>query len=112
ARNDAARLAHDDLACGNVPGLQVTLPVAIEATGRDKGQVERSRTKPAQAGDAVLDFRHLLPRQLKVAAPDMRQAAGDHAFGEFSPPRDTNPLVVEESALAAFGGVEFVIGGI
>src|SRR6201996_5956762 len=47
-----------------------------------------------------------------VAAADMRQAAGDHAFIEFAPAGDAQPLVVEKRALAAFGGVELVIGGI
>src|SRR5277367_4073216 len=47
-----------------------------------------------------------------VAASDMRQSAGDHAFIELAPAGDTDALIVEEGALAAFGGIELVIGGI
>ena len=47
-----------------------------------------------------------------VAAADMRQAAGDHAFVELAAAGDAQPLVVEEGALAALGDVELVIGGI
>src|SRR4051794_4947461 len=47
-----------------------------------------------------------------VAAANMRQAAGDHAFAEPPAPGDAQPLVVEEGALAALGDVELVIGGI
>ena len=47
-----------------------------------------------------------------IAASDMRQAAGDHAFVELAAAGDAQPLVVEKGALAAFGDVEFVIGRI
>ena len=45
-----------------------------------------------------------------VAAADMRQAAGDHAFVELAAAGDADALVVEEGALAAFGDIKFVIG--
>ena len=47
-----------------------------------------------------------------VAASDMRQAAGDHAFIEMAPAGDAQPLVVEERALAALGDVKFFVGRI
>ena len=47
-----------------------------------------------------------------VAAADMRQAAGDHAFVELAAAGDAQPLVVEERALAALGDVQLVIGGV
>ena len=47
-----------------------------------------------------------------VAAADMRQSAGDHAFAKLAPAGDAQPLVVEECALAALGDVEFLVGGI
>src|SRR6202035_4946953 len=47
-----------------------------------------------------------------IAASDMRASAGDHAFVELAPACDTDALIVEEVALAALGGIEFVIGGI
>jgi hypothetical protein len=47
-----------------------------------------------------------------VAAADMRQAAGDHAFIEPVAAGDAQPLVVEERALAALGDVHLLIGGV
>src|SRR5947207_5011862 len=41
AGDDAAGFAHDDLTRRPVPGLQVALPVAIEASGRDKSHIQR-----------------------------------------------------------------------
>src|SRR5271170_6788510 len=56
----------------HVPGLQVALPIAVEAADRDKGHVERGGAEAAQAGHAVLHFGHLGARQFMIAAPDMR----------------------------------------
>ena len=39
----------------------------------------------------------------------MRQPAGDHAFAQFAPAGNAQPLIVEEGALAALSGVEFFI---
>src|SRR6476620_8040154 len=47
-----------------------------------------------------------------VAAADMRQAAGDHAFIEPAAAGDAQSLVVEKRALAALGDVQLVIGGV
>jgi hypothetical protein len=47
-----------------------------------------------------------------IATPDMRQPAGDHAFVELAAAGDAQALIVEEGALAAFGDIELVIGGI
>ena len=47
-----------------------------------------------------------------VAASDMRQSAGHHAFVELAAAGDAQPLIVEEGALAALGDVEVVIGRI
>ena len=96
----------------HVPRLQIALPIAVEAAGGDKGHVERGRAEPAKPGDPVLDFGHFPARQIVIAASDMRQAAGDHAFIELAAAGDAQPLLVEEGALAALGDVELVIGGI
>ena len=112
AAHDAAGFADDDRARGHVPLRQIALPIAVEAAGGDVGHVEGGGAEAAQAGDARLQFGHLVARQSVVAAADMRQAAGDHAFIELPAPGDAQPLVVEEGALAALGDVEFVVGGI
>ncbi len=81
-RNGPAGFAHHDLPGGDVPGLQVAFPVAVEAAGGDEGEVEGGGAEAAEAGDLVLHRGHFLQRQLMIAAADMRQAAGDHAFIE------------------------------
>ncbi len=42
----------------------------------------------------------------------MRQPAGDHRVGKVAPAGNPQPLIVEEGALAALGGIELFIGGI
>src|SRR5882757_678579 len=112
ATDGAAGFAHDDLSGRHIPRRQVALPIAVEAARRDESHIERGRAEPAQAGHLVLDFGHLLARQVVVAAPDMRQSAGDHAVAEVTPAGDAQALIVEEGALAALGDVEVVIGRI
>src|SRR5438552_8587341 len=112
ARDKAAGFAHHDLAGGDVPRLQITLPVAVEAAGSDERHVERGGAEAAQARDLILDSGHLHPRQLVVAAANMRQAAGDHAFVQLAAAGDAQPLVVEKRALAALGDVQLLIGRI
>src|SRR5437899_12077384 len=107
-----AGFPHHDLPRRDVPGLQIAFPVAVEAAGSDEGQVERGGAEAAEAGDLVLQRSYLAARLLMVAAADMRQAAGDHAFVELAPSGDAQPLVVEERPLAALGDIELVIGGI
>ncbi len=112
AGDEAAGFAHHDLAGRDVPGLQIALPVAVEAADGDEGHVERGGAEATEARDLVLQFADLAARLLVVAAADMRQAAGDHAFVELAPSGHAEPLVVEERALAALGDVELLIGGV
>ena len=48
--DEAAGLAQDDDAGGEVPGAQVALPEAVEAAGGDPGEVERGGAGAADAG--------------------------------------------------------------
>src|SRR4030095_10103141 len=43
-----AGLAHDQPACGHVPGLELVLPVAVEPAARDVAEVERGAAVAAQ----------------------------------------------------------------
>ena len=53
-----------------------------------------------------------VPPEREIAAPVMRQPAGDDGFGQPLPSGDADALIVEEGALAAFGDEQIVIGGI
>src|ERR1700759_5421832 len=112
AGDDAAGFADHELPGGDVPRLQIALPVAVEPAGGDEGHVERRGAEPAQARDAFLKLGHLGPELVVIAAADMRQAAGDHALVQPAAAGDAQPLVVEEGALAALGDIELVIGRI
>src|SRR5690242_16409105 len=70
-REDAAGFADDDLPGGDVPGLQVAFPIAIETAGGEESHVQRGCAEPAEASDIGLDFDHLGAREFEIAAPDM-----------------------------------------
>src|SRR5437868_4905550 len=112
AAEDTAGLAHDDLSRRDVPRLQVAFPVTVEAAGGDKSHIQRGCSEPTQTRHLGLNFGHLGARQIEVAATHMWQPAGDHAFVQFAPAGNAQPLIVEEGALAAFSGIEFVISWI
>src|SRR5262249_11814235 len=112
ARYRTAGLAHQDLSGGDVPGRQVTLPGAVQAACGHEGEIERGGAEAAQARHLVLDRRHLGAEHRVVSAPDMRQPAADRALAELAASGDAQPLVVEESTLAALGDIELVIGGV
>src|SRR5581483_1782285 len=105
-------LAHQDQAGGDVPGRQVALPIAVEASGRDPGEIERGGAEAAQSRHLVLQHGDLLARQRKVAAAVMWQAADDDRIDEPGAAGHAQAAVVEEGALAALGGEQLVIGGI
>ena len=105
----AAGLAHERDARRHVPGREVALPIGIETAGGDPGEIERGRAEAAQPGDLVLHRAVLTARQLEVAAAGMRQPAGHHGVGKPPARRHPQPLIVEESALAAFGGEQLVV---
>src|SRR3954451_16246976 len=71
AAEDASGLAHDDLARGDVPGLQVAFPIAIETARADESHIQRGCAEPPQASDVGLNFDHLGAREFEVAASHM-----------------------------------------
>ena len=76
--HESAGLAHQQDAGRHVPRRQVALPVGVDATGRDPGEIERRRAEAAQSGDLLLDHLELLAEQREIAAAAVRQSAGKH----------------------------------
>src|SRR5207302_2834694 len=68
--------------------------------------------QPTQPRHPLLNFGQLAARQFEVAASQMRQPAGDHAFVEIATAGDAQPLIVEEGALATLGNIELFVGRI
>src|ERR1700687_3838546 len=110
--NEPAGLAHQDQPGRHVPGLDVALPIAVEPSGRNPGQIEGGGAKAAQARDMLLHGAGFPARQRDVAAADVRQTAGDHRVGEALAPGGADALLVQERALAAFGDKHLVVGRI
>ena len=91
------------------PTARVALPIGVEPSGRDPGEIERRCAEAAQARHLFLHHRKLLAELREVAAAEMRQAAGKHRLGESLARRDADAPVVEVGALAAFGGEHLVV---
>src|SRR5712692_3482163 len=107
--DEAAGFTHQDETRRDVPGRKVALPVGIEAPGRQPGKVERGGPEPAQAGDLLLHGGDLLAGEREIAAAEMRQPAGDDRVREPLARRHPQPPIVEEGALAALGGEQFLV---
>jgi hypothetical protein len=103
----AARLAHQDDAGGHVPGRKVALPVGIDAAGRDPGKIEGGGAEAAQAHGLLLHMSEFLAELREPAAPPMRERAGNDRILEPAARGHAQAAIVEERALAAFGGEEF-----
>src|SRR5579862_7528661 len=110
--DEAAGFADQDDARGKIPRRQVALPVGVEPAGCDPGEVEGRRAVAAQSGKVLLRGGNFAARQHEVAAPVMRQAAGDNGFGKIAARGDAKALIVEERALAVLGDEELLVGRI
>ena len=111
--DEAAGFAHQNHPGGEIPRRQIALPIGIEPSGGDPGEIERRRAVTAQTGKVLLRGGDLVTRQRQIAAaPVMRQAAGDHRVGQPLAHRDPDALVVEIRALAALGDEQLLVGRI
>ncbi len=73
------------------------------------------KARSSAAASEAAKSRHLFlhrhefgAEQREIAAPAMRQAAGDHGVGHRAAPGDAQALVVQECALAALGDEHLV----
>ena len=106
---EAAGFAHQEHAGGEVPRRKVALPIGVEAAGGDPGEIERRRAEAAQPGEVLLRGGDLPAGEGEIAAPVMRQPAGDDRIGEPLPRGDADAPVVEEGALAVLGHEQLVV---
>src|SRR5687768_13187507 len=80
--DEAARLADQQYAGGDVPAVELFLPEAVVAAGGDPGEVERGRSEAAHPGDLRRDRVQYLLEAGKVALALPRHAGGDQSVGE------------------------------
>ena len=97
---------------GHVPGREVALPVAVEPTGRDPGEIERGGAEAAQARDLALHSGGFLRAERNVAAAGCGSPQAITASASRRRAATRRRCVVEERALAALGGKQVVVGGI
>src|SRR5712691_4541695 len=106
--DETAGLAHQQQPRRHVPRGEIALPIAVEPPRRHPGEIERSRSESPQSADLALYRRDLVAELRKIAAPVMRQPAGQHGVAELPPRRHPQAPIVHERAFAALGGVKLV----
>ena len=94
----ASRTSSD--AGGDVPELEILLPEAVEAAGRDPGEIERGRAEAADAGDFGRDRVEDLVEAVEIAMALVGHAGGDQRIGEVAARGDAQPPLVEPGAPA------------
>src|SRR6478752_589173 len=110
--DEAAGFPHQRNPAGHIPRGEAALPIGVHAPRRDPGEVERGGSEATQSGDLVLHRDVLVARELHVTTAGVREGAGDHRVPDPSAPRHPQPLIVQEGALAAFGGEHLIGRGI
>src|SRR5262249_491910 len=108
----ASGLTHQHGACRHVPRRNVAFPIAVDASGRDPGKVESRGAKPAQPRDLVLHGGNLPETERDIAPAVVPQTPPDDASEKPPSRRDPQPFFVEESALAALGDEQVIVGRI
>jgi len=105
-RSDApAGLLDEERPGGRVPRRQPDLPEAIDATGRDIGQIERRRARAAHAGRLLRDGLQHAEVVIEVARVGAVGEAGrDEGALERARLADAHAVIVEVRARAAAGG--------
>src|SRR5437667_929213 len=100
-----AGLLDEERPGGRVPRRQPDLPEAIDATGRDIGQIERGRARAAHAGDLLRDRLQHLEVGVEVARVGAIGETGrDEGALERARLADPHAVIVEVRARAAARG--------
>ena len=100
--DEAARLAHQQHAGGQVPALQSELPEPVVAAGGDPGEIECRRAEAADAGD----LRHQHAERAGERQPSLRgdrgerDAGGEHRLLQLAAGGDAQAAFVDEGAAA------------
>ena len=122
AREGAAGLADEEGAGGDVPGLEVILPVGVEAAGGEAGEVEGGGAGSADAADLGDDAVELEEVVGGGGRAGVGEAGGDEGEAEGAGGGDVELFgfaeagagagAVEEGAVVALGEEGLVAGGV
>ena len=104
----AASLAHEQAACGHVPGLQAGLEVAVQASCRDIGQIERRRTGAAQVVGLAQHRARDRELRVQVFVLARRESGAQDRAGKALAIAHAHAPVVEKGAVALARGEQLV----
>src|SRR5690606_25074477 len=106
--HQAAGLAHDQAAGGDVPGLESDLEESVVAAAACVAKVERGGAGPAHRGRALDQDPEQPQVVVEIVEAALRKAGTDQCLVEPRPVRYPDPAIVQEGATAAGRGEEFV----
>src|SRR6266849_578836 len=106
--DETAGLTHQQQPRSHVPRGKIAFPIAVEPPRGHPGEIERGRSEAPQSADLALYRRDLVTELRKIAAPVMRQSAGQDGIAELPARRHPQAPIVHERAFAALAGVKLV----
>ena len=110
-RHFAAGFFDNQHACRRVPGIEIELPEAVEASAGHTAQVERRRTRPPHAVRAQSDL--MIEVNVRILVPLVAGKAGGHqAFGQVRDLRHLDCVADSVRAASLLGREQLVARGI
>ena len=110
-RHFAARLFDNQHTRGRVPGIEIELPEAVEASAGHAAQVEGRRTCTPHAVGAQRDL--VIEVNIRILVPLVAGKAGGHqALGQVRNLRNLDSLLVQVGAASLLGRKQLVARGI
>src|SRR5262249_30912618 len=106
--DEAAGLAHQQNASGNVPELQILFPEAVEATGGDPGEIERGGAEAPDPRHFRRDRVEDLVETAEIAMRLVGNAGRDQRLIEMAPRGNAEAPFVQPAAPALLGPEAFV----
>src|SRR5688572_14051994 len=98
-----ARLLDDQVARGDVPGVELELPEPVEAPGGDITQIERGAAVAAQPAHALHEAGEVIEIVLEALVHVVGEARGEQRAAELALVRDAQDPPVAGRAFAARG---------
>lgn len=90
----STRLTHQDNPGCHVPWRETALPIGIETTRGDPGEIEGSCSEPSQTGDVLLRGDVLVAGKHGIAPAGMGKRAGDNRLRELLAGSYAQPAIV------------------
>src|SRR5207253_909441 len=99
----APGFTHQHDAGGDVPELEIFLPISVQPPRGDPGEIQRSRAETADAGNLGRDHIEDLVEAGEIAMRLEGYAGGDQRLADVAAGGDARPALVEPGAPALLG---------